>query len=107
MRESRFHFGGVELDPHFRRVTRDGRVVALTPREYDLLLELARGNGAPVTFEHLISTVWKGNMTPESRTIAQHVAELRSKLERIASRPEYLLTVRKVGYRLEGNWITG
>ena len=106
-RAARFRFGGVEVDPHYRRVTRDGVEVALTPREYELLLELARGNGAPVSIDHLVRTVWNGRMTPESRTIAQHVAEVRSKLERIPSRPEYLLTVRKVGYRLEGSWITG
>ena len=104
MREPRFRFGAVEVDPHYRRVTRDGAEVALTPREYELLVELARGNGAPVTIEHLVRTVWKGHMTRESRTIAQHVAEVRSKLELIPSRPEYLLTVRKVGYRLEGRW---
>jgi DNA-binding response OmpR family regulator len=101
-----FCFGDVEVDLHYRRVTRGGREVALTPREYDLLVELARANGAPVSNAHLITTVWKNSITPGSRTIAQHVAELRSKLERKASAPEYLFTVRKYGYRLLGTWTT-
>ena len=101
---SRFGFGDVVIDLHYRRVTRRGEPVSLTPREYDLLVALARGNGAPVSTDDLVRNVWKGHMAPESRTIAQHVAELRSKLERIPARPEYLHTVRKYGYRLNGEW---
>ncbi len=104
-RAARFCFGDVEVDLHYRRVTRSGREVNLTPREYDLLVELARGAGAPVSIEHLVRTVWKGHIAPESRTIAQHVAEVRGKLERVPSEPEYLLTVRKFGYRLMGEWV--
>ena len=103
---ARYCFGDVEVDLHYRRVTRGGKEVSLTPREYELLVELARGAGAPVSVEHLTRTVWKGQITPESRTIAQHVAEVRGKLERIPSQPQYLLTVRKFGYRLLGSWIT-
>ena len=103
--EVRFCFGDVEVDVHFRRVTRGGNELALTPREYDLLVELARADGAPVSNAHLTQVVWKGRVGAESRTIAQHVAELRAKLETIPSRPQYLLTVRKFGYRLVGAWI--
>ncbi len=105
-RSARFCFSDVEVDVHYRHVTRGGEEVQLTPREYELLVELARGGGAPVSNAHLIATVWKNGIAPESRTIAQHVAELRSKLERVPSQPEYLLTVRKFGYRLLGSWVT-
>ena len=105
-RRACFCFGDVEVDLHYRRVTRNNREIQLTPREYELLVELARASGAPVSNAHLIATVWKNSIAPESRTIAQHVAELRSKLERKASEPEYLLTVRKYGYRLIGTWTT-
>jgi two-component system alkaline phosphatase synthesis response regulator PhoP len=105
-RPARFSFGDVEVDLHYRRVTRAGREVSLTPREYELLVELARGGGAPVSVEHLVRTVWKGHISPESRTIAQHVAEVRSKLEPEPSRPQFLLTIRKFGYRLLGDWVT-
>jgi two-component system response regulator MtrA len=104
-RHARFSFGDVEVDLHFRRVTRGGNELALTPREYDLLVELARASGAPVSTTHLTQTVWKGRVGAESRTIAQHVAELRAKLEQIPSQPEYLLTVRKFGYRLLVTWL--
>jgi DNA-binding response OmpR family regulator len=105
-RPARFCFDEVEVDLHYRRVTRGDREVALTPREYDLLVELARGNGAPVSAQHLLKTVWKGQVGAESRTIAQHVAVLRSKLEPVPSQPRYLVTVRKIGYRLTCVWVT-
>ena len=106
VRPARFCFGEVEVDLHYRRVTRGDREISLTPREYDLLVELARGNGAPVSTQQLLKSVWKGQVGAESRTIAQHVAVLRSKLEPIPSEPRYLLTVRKIGYRLMGSWAT-
>ena len=104
-RPARFSFGDVEVDLHFRRVTRGDSELALTPREYDLLVELANGNGAPVSNAQLTQTVWKGRVGAGSRTIAQHVAELRAKLEQVPSQPQYLLTVRKYGYRLLGTWL--
>lgn len=105
-RPARFCFDDVEVDLHYRRVTRGDREVSLTPREYDLLVELARGNGAPVSAPHLLKTVWKSQVGAESRTIAQHVAVLRSKLEPVPSQPRHLLTVRKIGYRLMGSWVS-
>lgn len=104
-RLARFCFNDVEVDLHYRRVMRGDREIPLTPREYDLLVELARGDGAPVTTEHLLRTVWKGQVRTESRTIAQHVAVLRAKLEPVPSRPSYLVTLRKIGYRLLGSWV--
>ena len=104
-RPARFSFDDVEVDLHYRRVTRGDREIALTPREYDLLVELALGNGAPVSAQHLLKAVWRSQVGAESRTIAQHVAVLRSKLEPVPSQPRYLLTVRKIGYRLIGSWV--
>ena len=93
-------FGDIEIDERMRMVRRSGVEVKLTFKEYELLLALARRNGAPASKQALMSEVWNTNIQLESRTLDQHVFELRRKLERPAREPKHLLTVRKFGYRL-------
>jgi len=92
-------FGRVRIDPAAREVTRDGAVVALTPKAYDLLLALVRREGAVVSRVDLLREVW--GMAPDvmTRTVDSHMAELRKRLEDDAAEPRHLLTVWKVGYR--------
>ena len=94
-------FGDVEVDPAAHRVTRDGEEVALAPKEYDLLLALLRRRGEAVPRHELLEEVWGYPSGIQTRTVDTHVAELRSKLEEDPSNPEHIITVRKVGYRLE------
>jgi two-component system alkaline phosphatase synthesis response regulator PhoP len=97
-----FRFGGVEVDARSRTVVRDSREVALTPKEFDLLLALVRREGAVAQRSELLGEVWGyANTDVPTRTIDIHVAELRKKLEEDPSNPRHLLTVRKVGYRLQ------
>jgi len=93
-------FGEVEVRRASRTVVRDGTEVALTPKEFDLLVALLEANGAVVTRAELMAQVWSYQHDVTSRTVDTHVAELRRKLERRPSAPEYILTVRKAGYRL-------
>ena len=93
-------FGDIEIDERMRMVRRSGVEVKLTFKEYELLVALARRNGAPASKQALMSEVWKTNVELESRTLDQHVFELRRKLERPFREPRRLLTVRKFGYRL-------
>jgi DNA-binding response OmpR family regulator len=99
-----FVAGDVEINPAFREVTKSGRPVHLTPREYDLLLALARRGGIPVTRARLEQDVWQTNLTPRSRTLDQHIVELRRKLEDDPKKPRYILTTRKFGFRCVGSW---
>ncbi|MEO8578381.1 MAG: winged helix-turn-helix domain-containing protein [Gemmatimonadales bacterium] len=98
----RHAFGDFEIDVRLRTVFRGGLPVHLTPREYDLLLALARRDGAPASAGELVEEVWRGRVGAGSRTISQHVLSLRQKLERNPSAPRYLVTIPKIGYRLEG-----
>ncbi len=91
----------VEICPRTRSVQKDGEHVELTPKEYDLLLELVRNDGAVVSRIDLMKTVWGHASSIVSRTVDTHIAELRRKLETDPSRPSLILTVRKAGYRLE------
>ncbi len=83
------------IDRRTRRVSCDGEDVELTPKEYDLLVEMASDPGAIFSREHLMENVWDRNWWGSTKTLDVHVASLRKKL-----RPEYIETVRGVGYRL-------
>ncbi|MEV0785123.1 response regulator transcription factor [Streptomyces sp. NPDC050423] len=91
---------GLVLDPAARRATRDGRVLALTLREFDLLAFLLRHPGRVFTREELMSEVWGWDFGDLS-TVTVHVRRLRGKVEADPARPELIRTVWGVGYRLD------
>jgi two-component system response regulator RegX3 len=88
--------GRLHIDHRERRVLIDDREIALAPREYDLLVELASDPGALFTREALMSSVWDENWFGSTRTLNVHVAALRAKLDDAVA----IETVRGVGYRL-------
>ena len=95
-------FGEIEVVPATRQVRRGGEPVDLAPKEYELLVALARRGGAVAPRLELMREVWGYADSVVTRTIDTHVAELRRKLERDSSSPRHILTVRKVGYRPAG-----
>lgn len=97
-----YRFGTIEIDADDHRVRRGGRDVALTPKAYDLLLALVRKNGRVATRVELLRDVWGYASAVTTRTVDTHIAELRRKLEDDPAEPRHILTVWKVGYRLEG-----
>ena len=90
----------VEVCPKTRTVMRGGAPVDLAPKEFDLLLELIRRDGAVASRLDLMRSVWGHSSDVVSRTVDTHIAELRRKLEANPSAPELIITVRKAGYRL-------
>jgi two-component system, OmpR family, alkaline phosphatase synthesis response regulator PhoP len=94
-------FGEIRVDPRRRLVSRSGEAVALTPKEYDLLLALMARRGAVASRRELLREVWGYPASVTTRTLDTHIAELRRKLERDPTAPRHILTVRKTGYRLE------
>jgi two-component system response regulator MtrA len=94
-------FGDVEVHRGSRIVARAGEPVALTPKEYDLLLALINRGGAVTTRHELLSEVWGYQSDVNTRTVDIHVSELRKKLEKNPADPKHILTVRKTGYRFE------
>ncbi|MGH7675490.1 MAG: response regulator transcription factor [Gemmatimonadales bacterium] len=97
----RERFGDIEVVPASRLVLRRGAPVPLTPKEYDLLAALLRRRGAVASRTELLTEVWGYAAEVLSRTVDTHIAELRGKLEENPALPRHLLTVRKIGYRLE------
>jgi DNA-binding response OmpR family regulator len=95
-------FGEVEVNRAARTVKRRGDPVALTPKEFDLLVALMDRAGAVVPRGDLLSAVWGYQHDVSTRTVDIHVSELRAKLEPNPAQPVHIITVRKTGYRFEG-----
>jgi two-component system, OmpR family, response regulator RegX3 len=88
--------GGLEVDTRTRRAYVEGRELALTPKEFDLLALFASDPGAVLTRERILAAVWDTSWFGPTRTIDVHVAALRKKL----GAPGWIETVRGVGFRL-------
>lgn len=90
-------YGGIRADVERHRVTAHGEEVALTPKEFDLLVFFLRHVDLAVTREQLLQNVWGYDYAGETRTVDLHVGQLRKKL----GLTEGLVTLPKLGYRLE------
>jgi DNA-binding response OmpR family regulator len=97
---NQLEFGDVRVDFNRYEAFRDGRKVDLTRKEFGLLRMLAAKEGAVVTRDELLEKVWGYDAMPTTRTVDNHLAALRAKLERDAAEPCHLITVHGVGYKL-------
>ena len=98
-----FTLGGLAIDYGRRRVTVDGRTVALTPTEYEILRILSVNAGRVVTSESLLRQAWEGGREPtDTDRVRAFVKQIRAKLGDDAARPAWILTERGVGYRMAG-----
>ena len=91
--------GGIELRPDAREVRRDGEVVRLRPKEFDLLECLMRHPRQVLTRDRILEQVWGYEFGGGTRTVDVHMRWLRQKLEAAPSKPQHLVTVRTVGYK--------
>jgi DNA-binding response OmpR family regulator len=100
-RPERLEFGEVEIDGASREVTKAGRPVTLTAREFDLLWFLASNPRRVFSRTHVMDRVWGHSPALDTGTVTVHIRRLREKLETDPARPAHLLTVWGVGYRLD------
>jgi len=100
-RNSQHRFSDVVVDLRTRTVLRAGEPVDLSPMEFDFLAFLIDSNGDIVSRDTLMRQVWNYSLGVTSRTVDQHVARLRNKLEPDPAQPRHLITVRKAGYRFQ------
>lgn len=96
------HFGNLTLDLTRREILLDNEPIAVKPKEFDLLLFLARHRGQVLTRELILERVWGWEFSGGSRTVDVHVRWLREKIEKNPALPERIVTVRGAGYRFEG-----
>jgi DNA-binding response OmpR family regulator len=92
--------GDLTIDPLAREVTRDGRPIALTRLEFDLLDALSERPNVALTRGQLLERVWGPTWFGDEHVVDVHVANLRRKLDDDPGAPRYVLTLRGVGYRL-------
>jgi two-component system, OmpR family, alkaline phosphatase synthesis response regulator PhoP len=92
-------FGRLEIDEAAREVRVDGVNAGLKPREFALLLELARNPGIALSRSTLLERVWGFDFDGDERTVDVHVRRLRIKVEESVSLPQILQTVHGFGYK--------
>jgi DNA-binding response OmpR family regulator len=93
-------FGDVSLDFTRGECHRQGREIKLTPKELAMLRLLSEQPGTVVTREDFLDRVWGYGSYPVTRTVDNHIARLRGKLEDDPAAPRFILTANKAGYRL-------
>ena len=101
-RRDAHRFGDVLADFRRAEVTRDGKPVALSAKELQLLKFLVAHRGEVLSRDALLNGVWGYDAMPVTRTVDVHVAELRRKLEPNPRAPQFILTVHGLGYKFVG-----
>lgn len=102
-RETIVHeIGRLSVFAEQREVQIDGKGVELTPKEFELLLFLCRHRGKVLSRQQLLHGVWDYHFLGDTRIVDVHISHLRDKIEKNARTPEYIMTVRNVGYKLSG-----
>jgi DNA-binding response OmpR family regulator len=97
----------VRIDPASRQVIVRGQIVVLTPKEFDLLLHFARNPGRVYSRSQLLDAVWGYSHEGYEHAVNCHINRLRGKIETNQARPELLLTVWGIGYKLADHAVTG
>jgi len=97
-----YEFGDINLDFRKYEATKDGQRIDLSPREFELLKYFIQHRGETITRDQLLDDVWGYDNYPFTRTIDNHIAKLRQKVEHVPSEPRYIITVHRVGYRFLG-----
>jgi DNA-binding response OmpR family regulator len=99
--------GDLSIDPAAHTVTCRGKLVTLSPREFDLLYALAQEPGRVFSVDELLGRVWGAEFIGQPQVVYVHIRWLREKLEEDPDRPRRIQTVRGVGYRLSASVTPG
>lgn len=95
-------FDTISVDFRRAEVKREGRVISMSAKEFQLLRYLIEHPGATISREELLREVWGYDVTPSSRTVDVHIVGLRQKIEKDPRNPRLISTVIGFGYRFEG-----
>jgi two-component system alkaline phosphatase synthesis response regulator PhoP len=96
------HFGSIRVDIRGTQVTREGKPVYLSAREFQLLRYFTEHRGITLSRDEILREVWGYEVGTFTRTVDVHVAGLRQKLEKAPKKPEMILTVPGIGYKFQG-----
>lgn len=99
---ARHEFGSITMDTRSTEVRRDGQIVPMSAKEFQLLRYFVEHPNVTLSREELLREVWGYDVRPSTRTVDVHVAWLRQKLEPDLKNPRYILTVVGFGYKFAG-----
>jgi DNA-binding response OmpR family regulator len=94
-----YSFDDIELNFKTYEARKAGKPVEISPREFETLRFLILHEGEIVTRDQLLEQVWGYNVFPLTRTVDNHIAKLRNKLEVSPADPRHILTIHRVGYK--------
>jgi two-component system response regulator VicR len=97
--DNNFSIGDFAFDIKRKRVMKEGKAVELTPKEFMILVLLARHPGEIFTREQLTEEIWGKEFVGETSSVAVFIRRIREKIEKNPSRPQYIQTVWRAGYR--------
>ena len=92
--------GALRIDPEGCRVMKDGKEMELTAREFEILRYMAQNIGRVISRERLYETVWGEDSFGFDNSVMVHIRHLREKIESDPASPEYLITMKGLGYKL-------
>jgi len=92
--------GQISINADQREVKVGGTPIELTPKEFELLLFLCKHRGKVLSRQQLLHGVWDYHFLGDTRIVDVHISHLRDKIENNARNPEYIMTIRNVGYKL-------
>jgi DNA-binding response OmpR family regulator len=99
---ARYRFGDVELDFLNYQATRAGEPLSLTPREFKILRLFVENRGRVISRNELLDKIWGYTIFPTTRTVDNHIVRIRKQIEPNPSSPQYIVSVRGVGYKFTG-----
>lgn len=94
--------GDLKIDVEGYEIFKNGAVIDLTPKEFELLLYMVTHRGKVLSRDQLLNAVWNYDYIGDSRIVDVHVSHLREKIEEDSRNPVYIKTVRGIGYKFEG-----
>jgi two-component system alkaline phosphatase synthesis response regulator PhoP len=97
-----YQFGDIHLDFVKHRATRENRPLELSTKEFDLLKYFVQHRGEVISRDRLLDEVWGYDQYPTTRTVDNHVAKVRQKIEDTPADPKYIITIHGVGYKFLG-----
>lgn len=98
---SRIMIADLKIMPEYYEAYYRGERLELTPKEFELLVYLAKHKGRVLTRDQLLSAVWNYDFAGDTRIVDVHISHLRDKIEKNTKKPEYIKTIRGLGYKLE------
>lgn len=98
---SKIQIGELVISPDQYEVYMNGEALEFTPKEFELLVYMAKNKGRVLTRDQLLNAVWNYDFVGDTRIVDVHVSHLREKIEKNSKKPLYIKTIRGMGYKLE------